>query len=208
MRQISFCVLVLVGFISGCATLFSSGSEEITIDSEPSGADVFFEGENIGKTPLKRRFTKRTETYTVKIQKAGYETRHYDLYKTVTPAAWFNIGFITTTFGATSWGIDALSGNMFSFAKHRYVVELEKAGKAQGPSAFQYAMVNYETIQKNLAQSNTEEVDRLCGWFETSPQCSSIVASHREELVGEEHSLAFYRKLKSYFGDSPELPPS
>lgn len=44
--------ILFSGLLSGCATIIFGSTQKITIDSEPSGADVFVSGKPMGKAPL------------------------------------------------------------------------------------------------------------------------------------------------------------
>lgn len=113
--------------VSSCATLFSKKTDTIKIESDPPGAEVSIEGENFGETPVSievRRSTFGQKYLTLK--KKGYKTRRVFLEKNIDGTSFFNLGFITTTFGATSWGIDALSGAMFEYRPGYYSIDLEK----------------------------------------------------------------------------------
>jgi hypothetical protein len=128
-RAIMLGVLGL-SFFSGCATLFSKKSDSIKIETDPAGAEVSIEGRKLGITPLTidvERDTFRQKYLTIK--KKGYETKRIFLEKTIDRTAFFNLGFITTTFGATSWGIDALSGAMFEYSPGYYSIDLESSEK-------------------------------------------------------------------------------
>lgn len=63
-----FCV---VSF-SGCAFLFNGQSEDISLDSIPSGAEVWFNGAYVGNTPLKLTYpTKKAPVVVLKYE--GYK---------------------------------------------------------------------------------------------------------------------------------------
>jgi hypothetical protein len=59
--------LVLLNAVAGCA------QRSLTINSEPSGALVYLNGEEIGRTPVKYDFTWYSD-YDVVLRKDGYET--------------------------------------------------------------------------------------------------------------------------------------
>jgi hypothetical protein len=61
-----FCAVLLLG-LSGCA------QRTLTITSEPSGALVYLNGDEIGRTPLKFDFMWYSD-YDVVLRKEGYET--------------------------------------------------------------------------------------------------------------------------------------
>ena len=47
--------------LSGCATLFTRSTQQLPVQSEPPGAEVFVNGEHQGRTPITLVLPKRTE---------------------------------------------------------------------------------------------------------------------------------------------------
>ena len=123
----SFISFLIVLQLLGCATIFASKKDTIKIESDPPGAEVSIEGEKFGETPVSIEVPRDTfgQKY-VTLKKKGYKTRRVFLEKNIDKTAFFNLGFITTTSGATSWGIDALSGAMFEYKPGYYSIDLEK----------------------------------------------------------------------------------
>ena len=58
--------------LMGCATIVKSKTTEIQINSDPQGANVYFDGNRVGKTPL---LTTASNKYPlmVSLKKEGYE---------------------------------------------------------------------------------------------------------------------------------------
>lgn len=72
----TFLALAFAGFctasFSGCAFLFNGQSEDIALDSIPSGAEVWFNGTCVGKTPLELTYpTKKAPVVVLKHE--GYK---------------------------------------------------------------------------------------------------------------------------------------
>ncbi len=66
-------ILVLTFMISGCATLLAPSTNPLAISSEPRGVEVYVNGYNMGKTPL-RLDLKADKSYTIEYRKEGYES--------------------------------------------------------------------------------------------------------------------------------------
>ena len=66
-------ILVLTLMISGCATLLAPNTHPLAIGSEPQGVEVYVNGFNMGKTPL-RLDLKADKSYTIEYRKDGYES--------------------------------------------------------------------------------------------------------------------------------------
>jgi hypothetical protein len=112
-------LLVLAGASTGCATIFSSSSQDIRISSNVEGATVMLDGEVIGETPLTfnlERDTFKTHELTLRDDKHG--TRTVRIKKSLDTAALFNCTFIL------SWGTDALTGAMMEYSPESYFIEM------------------------------------------------------------------------------------
>ena len=77
MRKIG--LLLLIGLLSGCV------QRTLSVTSEPSGALVYLNGQEVGRTPLKRDFT-WYGTYDVQLRREGYQT--LDTKSKVIAPAW------------------------------------------------------------------------------------------------------------------------
>lgn len=127
------CSILLL--FSGCATMFSRNYDDLTIESNPPGADVFVGAEHVGTTPFTKRFKRATfETTEITFRKEGYEPQTVTLGRSLATPALGNLVFILTTMGVTSWGIDAASGNMIQYSPTSYLIDLQKLGSKE--SAF------------------------------------------------------------------------
>lgn len=75
---------------SGCATIVTGSSQEVTLVSEPSGASVSIDGNNRGMTPLTISL-KRKETPTFVLTSDGYMDEALALDKSSNGWVWGNI---------------------------------------------------------------------------------------------------------------------
>lgn len=110
-------------FLNSCATVFHGPKQTISVNSTPSGASIYVNGNNTGKTTpadikVTRRVkttstsTKQKQTYTLK--KEGYQD------KTHVDGSTFNVPtFIASTFLGfiVSLSTDAISGSNRSYPK-------------------------------------------------------------------------------------------
>ncbi|MSR77647.1 MAG: PEGA domain-containing protein [Candidatus Omnitrophica bacterium] len=67
-----FLVTVLLAGHTGCASIVSGKQEDVTIHSEPAGAEVYVDDLKIGTTPMIASL-KRKKHHTVKFKKEGYQ---------------------------------------------------------------------------------------------------------------------------------------
>jgi hypothetical protein len=75
-------LLVFVTFACSCAMIFNEKNVDVSIDSNPSGADIFIEGRNYGKTP--RTLNIEPKNYMVVLTKEGYGSTQLQLESWVT----------------------------------------------------------------------------------------------------------------------------
>ncbi len=68
-QKVIAAVLLLASVLSGCVGV----RRELTVDSEPAGALVYLNGDEIGRTPLTREFP-YYGTFDIKLRKDGYDT--------------------------------------------------------------------------------------------------------------------------------------
>lgn len=63
---------VVAASLAGCGVLFNSGPAQVTFNSQPSGAEVFIDGNRYGTTPLVVDLSK-DDSYAVAFRMEGYE---------------------------------------------------------------------------------------------------------------------------------------
>jgi hypothetical protein len=181
--------------------LFTPATETITITSVPEGADVYWQGSHLGKTPLVTEIKKVSHTSSLVLEKTGYESRAVMLGREINGVAFLNLGFITTTSGAPSWGLDIITGRMWTYQPNKYVTKLERSsGSAKREEAFfNYVMMNAEKIRIDLARGYGDEVQNLCGLLEKTPEECALMRSklygQREQMISAPDSLALYQAI-------------
>lgn len=124
----TFSLLVLLSISSSCALMMNDKNDQISINSEPSGADIFIEGRSYGKTPA--TITVEAKNSTVVLTKEGYGSSQLDLKV-----------FATMKNGACS--ADALgamfivplysilwSGKCYQFKERQYFINIPRTGNA------------------------------------------------------------------------------
>lgn len=109
------CLLLMLTFAmmfnQGCCSLFTSGPQTITVDSEPKGADVKI-GPYKGKTPY-TVVIPRGKDYVVQV-KYGEQTETVSLEKSIEPVYWVNILFWPGLI------IDVATAKMFKYSPQEY----------------------------------------------------------------------------------------
>jgi len=72
---------MLVVVLSGCS-LFGPRSQTITVSTDPAGAEVYFNGKSVGKSPLQYQ-ARRSDDLMLEIRKPGYVTEYRNIDKTL-----------------------------------------------------------------------------------------------------------------------------
>jgi hypothetical protein len=73
MKKIGMVVATLsLSSLSACGALFNGGPANVTVNSNPAGAEVWVDGTNRGVTPATLQLTKN-ENHTVVLRRAGYQ---------------------------------------------------------------------------------------------------------------------------------------
>ena len=105
---ICFAVILCLGLV-GCATLFKQKNRTVAFDSDPQGADIYINGNRMGKTPMPMNLS-NLKTVTVTFKKEGYEDKTY-IINTKVGAGWIILdclgGFIPVI-------IDAVTENWYN----------------------------------------------------------------------------------------------
>lgn len=113
-------LLISAVFSIGCATLFKDKMKKIAFDSDPQGADIYIDGNRVGKTPMPMNLS-NLKAVTVTFKKEGYEDKTY-LINTKIGTGWIVLdclgGFIPVI-------IDAATENWYSLDTDNVKVMLD-----------------------------------------------------------------------------------
>lgn len=114
MLAVSLCMLTL----SGCGTVLTGQTDNLTFRSVPPGATVEINGNSVGRTPVTVPVQRSMSQPQVQLRLDGYETRTVPLQNTFNTMSALNIffwpGFI----------VDAATGSMMKYNIVSYESEL------------------------------------------------------------------------------------
>jgi hypothetical protein len=75
MKKIGLVVAALsLSSLSACGALFNGGPADVTVNSNPAGAEVWVDGTNRGVTPATLQLSKG-QSHTVTLRRAGYQEK-------------------------------------------------------------------------------------------------------------------------------------
>jgi hypothetical protein len=91
---------------SGCATMFTGTSQQVTVSSQPSGARVFVNGNYYGVTPVALMLKTRRD-YNIILQRDGFQDTTASVARRFNPVALLNV------FSLLCWVVDGFSGALW-----------------------------------------------------------------------------------------------
>ena len=130
-------------FITSCASILTGSKRKVLFETEPSGAKVFVNGFEKGKTPvqLKVRADDRID-----FRLDNYRER------VVVMDSKFNAVAILNALSILGWGIDAITGSLERVDTKYVKVTLEKSEKT--------AFINY-IKNGNISKVNIDEKNKI-----------------------------------------------
>lgn len=100
--------ILLTGALFSCATIMHGTSQEIGIQSSPTGATVTVDGQDFGKTPVIAKLS-RKKSHKVHFTLEGFQPFDATITKSTSGWIWGNIVFG----GLIGLAVDAISGGLY-----------------------------------------------------------------------------------------------
>ncbi|NBR15909.1 MAG: PEGA domain-containing protein [Flavobacteriales bacterium] len=85
-------IVASVFFLQSCATIITGKLQTVTFVSQPPGANVIVDGENIGVTPITKEVPRKSEIITFSNQ--GYQDYTLKVKKSTNGWSWGNFVFL------------------------------------------------------------------------------------------------------------------
>jgi hypothetical protein len=114
MKKISFLIIILLLFSSGCATLLTGTKDTISFNSTPQGAAVYKDGIELCTTPCRMPVKRSINSSEIEFKLDGYESRYFTLDKEMNFVSVLNLGNL---FG---WAVDAATGSIVKYSRKSY----------------------------------------------------------------------------------------
>jgi len=124
---ISAVVLLVCFTLWGCATIMHGTTQEIGVQSRPTGATVTIDNKDFGTTPVIASLS-RKDNHIVSVTLEGYEPFDATITRSTSGWVWGNIVFG----GLIGLAVDAISGGLYKLSPEQ--VEAELASKGMGTS--------------------------------------------------------------------------
>ena len=101
-------ILLGIACLAGCATLFNDKSPNVPIESNPTGAEVYVDGNYVGETPVSVELSIRRE-HTITFRKDGYKDKSYQVSR-LAGMGWVILDILG---GLAPLIVDAATGDWF-----------------------------------------------------------------------------------------------
>ena len=114
-----FSVHLLLFLITGCATIIHGTTQDISVVTDPSGADLLVDGRERYKSPAKIILSRKNDHF-IEITMDGYQKETVTIKSVLSGAVAGNI----IAGGLIGWGIDAASGGQYRLVPDHIDVRL------------------------------------------------------------------------------------
>ena len=179
-------LVLIVCLMSGCASIVSGTSQEVTFQSAPEGATVTVGGKVIGKTPITTTIKKKNDQ-ALTFEKEGYKTQTMQLATRLDSWFWGNI-VLGGVIGSTT---DGLSGAVHEYSPNQYFITLPPNENnpvtpqtTQKIKAKEFIVLAYKNILADLAKGSGEYADSLMTTLAV-PQADQKDAANKIKSLSE-----------------------
>ena len=118
MKKLILSIMLTISTLFASATIFHGTTQNISINSDPQGANVYVDGQLMGTTPVTLTL-KKGKYKTIEIRKQCYKPVTLTLQKSFDPVAILNIFWDLST-------TDFLTGALWEYSPNHYFIKLEK----------------------------------------------------------------------------------
>jgi hypothetical protein len=123
MKRLASPAVLAILAVLGCGTIFSGGPDPLMFRSDPEGARVFVNGQEMGTTPLTLELD-ASKQYVITFRREGYEDATASL-GTHVQAGWVVLDILVGVIGVA---IDAATGDWKAFDSGDHFVKLSPRG--------------------------------------------------------------------------------
>lgn len=171
---IRMAAILTSGLLTGCATVISGNSQEVSFVSNPEGATIAVDGRVLGKAPITMRLDRKSGQ-TLVFEKEGFKSVTMPMATTLNP--WFAGNVLIG--GALGTTTDASSGAIFKYSPSQYMVTLEPAGttrlegpiaKSQAQKVKEFIVVEYQNLQEDLRNGSGPRLSSLMTMLKITPE--------------------------------------
>ncbi len=114
-------LVIAAAYLTSCATIFKGNTERVRFRSEPAGATVYVNGQDIGATPVSLKLESHRQ-YVIEFVKPGYRKKVYNVSNHIGPG-WIILDVIC---GVLPVVVDAVTGSWYSLDQTNINAVLER----------------------------------------------------------------------------------
>jgi hypothetical protein len=195
--------VALTAFASGCATILDGSSQVVTFNSQPTGAKILINGDQVGVTPLSTQLH-RSKSTIVLAKKEGYDDQQ------ITMQTKFNTYFFGNFISGGLLGstIDYASDAIVEYSPNTYYVTLnpvkitglEEEGFTYERKVRNFILHSYNQIIADLAHGQGEYLSSLYSLLHVEQRESqnlatlrALASQNQEPILFADSILANYR---------------
>ena len=175
-------------YLTGCASIISGRTQEVTFKSDPPGATVIVGGRELGRTPVTFQLD-RKRGQTLMIQKDGYKTETLPLETTMN--GWFWGNFLTG--GLVGSTTDSLTGAITEYSPSMYTVTLKPSNTSvmlQQSEVRTYLISNYKSIVEELNTKPGQYIESLWTLLKIAPDKQANALTTLKSLAEANKDIA------------------
>jgi len=185
--------------LGGCATIIGGSNQNVSVNSNVDGAEVYLNEMLLGKTPLVTSI-KRGQEGVLRVTAPGYKPYQIALNKKISSLFWVNI-LSGGSFGSTT---DYATGAMYEYEPSTYMVSLQRGTasinqqnewrRSEGLRAF--VLQNNQALVSDLAAGKGEYVDVLANALDVQPGTrAEAIKRWRNDYTESKTAFDFAQRL-------------
>lgn len=149
--------------LTGCASIVSGRTQEVTFKSVPDGATVIINGREMGKTPFTYAIDRKADQ-TLTFQKEGYKTETLPLATRTN--GWFFGNIIFGLYGLLSSTTDSVTGAVYEYSPTFYQITLNpttavSSSAQQSSDVRTFIVGNYRSLVEDMEIGKGQYINSL-----------------------------------------------
>lgn len=190
--------------MTGCATIFTSTTQTISVNSNITGAAVSVNGQVVGTTPFSGRVSKSNRAATVEVSSPGFHSASAQMATSIEPWFWGNI----ITGGLLGSTTDFASGAMWRYKPTSFYANLIPVSHSMNDDSKYldelkiryFSMVNHSKIALDSNEPTGEYFNALVSLLESNMDSETATTTIRTALANSQgDQLSFGNELIDRF---------
>lgn len=183
--RVSFLILISF-FLQSCSSIINGTTQQISVNSNVQGAQVYVDGVTLGTTPLINARIKRKDTSFLVVKKEGYKDYQQTLQTKFDNWFWGNI-IIGGLVGSTT---DLVSGTTHLLDPNTLFIQLEPINGnslnrdvSKDEKVRSFVMTTYSQITNDIKAGRGDYLNSLYKMLEISKENESKTLNELKEIL-------------------------